>query len=350
MKFLHLFIPFLFLVDLAGQPPQEFMPAPCFGANNTMFYNAFLNQVGVAPNQEPIQAGADYIAAIDAEGFVIGVVQVGTFGGFGCPTAAAISMPIAGTDNAPLSSCPPAPYGAVNGDLIDIVIWDASRDQFFTLASQVVFQVGAGGSANTGGCPQENFTVPYVVPSNPMPVVLADFRGRETARKQVELGWTTLAERNSDYFSIQHSVNGEVWRPIGQVTAAGNSQDERNYSFVDATPSNGQNLYRLRQVDFDGTFYYSDVVSVSIASVSGVKDVFVYPNPPVGDQFTVTLSGNWGEETSTVLRDISGRELANWTKVLSGTNTLDLPNLPAGVYQLTTSDATTTNTIRLMLR
>lgn len=346
-------LPLIFLLSVAGltAQPQEFMPAPCFGPNNTMFYLAFLDQVGTGVNAEPVESGVDYVAAIDAEGYVIGVTQVANVSGaFGCPQSAAVNLAIAGTDNSPGSSCPASPYGASGGDLIDIVIYDNSRDAFFSLANQVTFQSGTGGTANSGGCPQESFPIPYVVPSNPLPVVLSAFRGQANDRGEVELGWTTVLEQNSDVFSIEHSRNGEAWRAIGEVAAAGNSQGERNYSFVDATPNNGQNLYRLRQVDFDGSFYYSEVVSVNMETVGGVKEAFAYPNPPVNNQFTLTLSGNWSNETTSTLNDISGRQVASWANVTSGTNTIDLPNLPAGIYQLVTADATTTTTIRVVLR
>ena len=76
------------------------------------------------------------------------------------------------------------------------------------------------------------------------------------ARNIPELGnlieWSTASEQNSDYFEIEISIDGSEYRSIGQVQAAGNSTTKQDYKWVDATPSNSFNYYRLVQFDVDG--------------------------------------------------------------------------------------------------
>ena len=80
------------------------------------------------------------------------------------------------------------------------------------------------------------------------------------ARKtDVLVQWSTAEENNSSYFEIQRSVNGIDWINCGIVPAAGTSSSTRNYSFTDRFTVNGIVYYRLRQVDVDRTFTYTQV-------------------------------------------------------------------------------------------
>lgn len=335
--------------------PVEFEPAPCFSgtsSTNVMFYLAFLDQVGTVGNEEPVEVGVDWVAAIDAQGYVIGIAQVTSVSGaFGCPTSAAVNLAIAPEDNNPSSTCPAPPYGGAPGELMDIVIYDVSRGMFFTLGAQVAFSSGIGGTANSGGCPQENFTLDYTVPSNPLPVILSAFRAAANDLEQVELAWTTIAEQNSAFFEVERSQTGDVWRSIGRVNAAGNSDATLNYLFVDINPQTGQNLYRLRQEDVDGSFYYSSVVSVELGRENGPKEIEIFPNPLTGEELTLSLQGEWADNNaSTTVYDLNGRAVFTSIGLSAGSNLVQLPELPAGVYQLVVTDGTTNKTSRLVIR
>jgi hypothetical protein len=100
----------------------------------------------------------------------------------------------------------------------------------------------------------------------PLPVVLKYFDGVVYPLFNV-LKWSTESESNSDYFSIQRSVDGIEWRNITSVKAAGNSNEELKYSFIDSYLNNGYVYYKLIQYDFDGkskeygpiSLYYSPI-------------------------------------------------------------------------------------------
>jgi hypothetical protein len=77
--------------------------------------------------------------------------------------------------------------------------------------------------------------------------------------KKVLLQWQTASEQNSSHFDIEFSKDGIYFSSIGQVQAAGNSNTISNYSLLHALPLRGANYYRIRQVDRDGQFSYSEI-------------------------------------------------------------------------------------------
>lgn len=108
----------------------------------------------------------------------------------------------------------------------------------------------------------------------PLPVELVRFVGQRRG-SEVRLSWETASERNSAYFEVERSTDGRSFTSIGQVNAAGTSAVPRSYGFTDAQLLAGTIYYRLRQVDVDGKSYYSKVVPVQVAELTGV----VVPNP-----------------------------------------------------------------------
>lgn len=113
--------------------------------------------------------------------------------------------------------------------------------------------------------------------TGPLPVTWLSFTASPD-KDDVLLSWATAQEKNSNYFEIQRSTDNSNFIPIGQVTAAHNSNLPTNYSYTDTDPAGGINYYRLKEVDLDGHFIYSKVVSVSFNSTQ-TNMVAVYPNP-----------------------------------------------------------------------
>ena len=118
----------------------------------------------------------------------------------------------------------------------------------------------------------------------PLPIKLTSFTAVKEGDRNALLDWRSSSESNSDYYGIERSVDGINWEPIAQVRAAGNSSDERTYSYLDRTLPLSRALnqiffYRLRLVDFDGKFEYSDVRSVIFDKVETRGDIALFPNP-----------------------------------------------------------------------
>lgn len=108
----------------------------------------------------------------------------------------------------------------------------------------------------------------------PLPVTLARFEARPEGYSAV-LYWTTTEETNSDRFDIERSNNGKSWATIGSITSHGESKIALDYDFTDHNPADGENLYRLKMVDLDGSFAYSRVRTLRFERGGAT----VYPNP-----------------------------------------------------------------------
>jgi len=143
----------------------------------------------------------------------------------------------------------------------------------------------------------------------------------------VDLEWTTATQQNSKYFTIQRSQDGVNWSSIGQVTAAGNSQELLQYNYVDQTPLTGANYYRLQEVADDGSSVYTPIRNVNFAGAT--TTINYYPNP-THDRLTLTTGNNI---QSVTLITLDGRTLQTFEGFSSG-QSIDLSRYPFGIYFL----------------
>jgi len=116
----------------------------------------------------------------------------------------------------------------------------------------------------------------FGIPIAALPVELLDFTAKLDGDRAV-LNWTTASERNTDHFTIEKSTDGILFTTLSQKPAAGNSTNELHYLSFDEFLSNGINYYRLKTVDIDGSFAYSNTASLNYKNSEAV--VNIYPNP-----------------------------------------------------------------------
>jgi len=109
-----------------------------------------------------------------------------------------------------------------------------------------------------------------------LPVIIRDLAVTASNNGSINIIWSTVQESNSAVFVIERSNDGSSWNQVGQVKAGGNSTQVLKYSFTDLNSLNGVAHYRLKLVDLDNKFVYSDVKSIRSSSGVSVK---VYPNP-----------------------------------------------------------------------
>lgn len=112
-------------------------------------------------------------------------------------------------------------------------------------------------------------------PGSPLPVKLVDFSGKPH-KLSTMIQWQTSLEINNDYFEIQRSRTGQQFESIGRIKSQKDGQSNETYTFFDEKPFLGQNYYRLKQLDFDGTVSYSKIISVLWEPENFVN---LYPNP-----------------------------------------------------------------------
>lgn len=155
-----------------------------------------------------------------------------------------------------------------------------------------------------------------------------------TAEKQnsnVLLKWQTSAESNSAQFVVEYSADGNNFTAIGTVAAAGNSNSVRNYSFVHAQPRNGNNFYRIRQVDIDGSSANSDIRRIEFNGKN--KGFAIQVNPVINGQLQVQFY----ENAKAIIYNANGQTI--WTKqVMAGAQVIDLGAAAQGVYWLKVGD------------
>jgi hypothetical protein len=101
-----------------------------------------------------------------------------------------------------------------------------------------------------------------IIPPTGLPVELLYFEGFGYQHYNT-LKWSTASEYNSDYFSLERSVNGEQWDYVGTTKATGNSTQVVNYLYVDNFRFNGFIYYKLNQFDFDGNFKVYGPISIN---------------------------------------------------------------------------------------
>ncbi|MFC2094696.1 T9SS type A sorting domain-containing protein [Bacteroidota bacterium] len=157
--------------------------------------------------------------------------------------------------------------------------------------------------------------------SDPIPVELTSFAAN-VSDGNVTLNWSTATELNNQGFNVERN-SGDGFQKIGFVPGFGTSADIHNYSYVDGSVEEGTYTYRLKQVDYDGTFEYSDAVEVDVT----VPDVFAleqnYPNP-FNPSTTIRFSLAVDSKVSLTVFDVLGQEVA---KLVNG-------NLAAGPQEM----------------
>nr|WP_052738845.1 T9SS type A sorting domain-containing protein [Pontibacter korlensis] len=170
----------------------------------------------------------------------------------------------------------------------------------------------------------------------PLPVELVYFRAA-VQQSQVKLQWLTASEENNKAFVVERSADGKQFSPIGTVAGAGTTVQPQHYSFVDSEYFSGTTYYRLKQIDFDGEFAYSNVVAVRKGGQNAQENTLkVWPNP-FEQEVSIEVFSGTAEEASIDLTDMQGRQVHRATVQLKpGLNELNLPlkGISTGMYIL----------------
>jgi hypothetical protein len=155
----------------------------------------------------------------------------------------------------------------------------------------------------------------YANSSGVLPVELSSFTGRVSGG-HVALSWTTASETNNAGFAIERREDDGTFAEIGFVAGAGTSAETQSYEFTDPTvPFDADAvIYRLRQVDLDGTISYSSPITVQLALPARAVLHPVAPNP-VRSAATLRVSLPQAAEMSIAVYDLMGRRVAT---VVSG--------------------------------
>ena len=113
---------------------------------------------------------------------------------------------------------------------------------------------------------------------NPVPVELTSFSASFENNKVI-LGWITSSELNNQGFDVERKTLNSEWNKIGFVSGNGTTTETNSYQFIDNSISSNKYYYRLKQVDFDGSFEYSNIIEVDINTVTEFSLNQNFPNP-----------------------------------------------------------------------
>ncbi|MEQ9468144.1 MAG: T9SS type A sorting domain-containing protein [Ekhidna sp.] len=164
--------------------------------------------------------------------------------------------------------------------------------------------------------------------ASPLPVELISFKVTLNGN-QADLVWVTAQEINNDHFEVEHSRDGISFEHVGFVSGHGTTNELSEYSFTHSRLHSGFNYYRLKQVDFDGQFEYSEIRRISLGAFEDVS-VSIYPNP-ASEVANVRI--NDGTATRIELVTISGTVLQSITYEEGiREHTFDISKLNQGLY------------------
>ena len=167
-----------------------------------------------------------------------------------------------------------------------------------------------------------------------VPVELISFSANINSNK-VTLQWSTATETNNKGFEVERKSVGKKYQTVAFVSGKGTTTEIQNYSFVDKNLSDGSYTYRLKQIDYDGTYAYLQEIEVNLSIPVTFSLEQNYPNPfnpttfiefaiPVDGMVSLKVYNAVGEEISTLLNE----------EMTSGTHKINFDGngLTSGIY------------------
>jgi hypothetical protein len=191
------------------------------------------------------------------------------------------------------------------------------------------------------------YTMGSTSSANALPVEFLYIKAAQD-RGENKIHWATASEDNNSHFIIQRTHNGASWETLGEIGGAGFSSNVIKYAYSDQNPYSDVNYYRIKQVDYDGKFDYSEIVMVNSLIESANINLKIFPNP-ANDEVVV----RWGEEEETgkiVLLGLNVNVVAEQLPDQHNAVTMDLTSVKNGVYFIQFVGSTTSKTRRLIVR
>lgn len=166
--------------------------------------------------------------------------------------------------------------------------------------------------------------------TNALPIDLLSFKAIKTAGGAL-LTWTTATENNNSHFEIERSADGIAFAKITTIKGANTSNSNISYTYTDKDLLQGTYYYRLKQVDFDGKFTYSNVAALNFV-LHQKNQLLIYPNP-VGDHLKFSYSAGAGKITA-IIYDMQGKKVAERAFSENEDKSIEVGGLKIGLYVL----------------
>jgi hypothetical protein len=175
--------------------------------------------------------------------------------------------------------------------------------------------------------------------SNTLPITLVEFKGQEKDATTIGLSWKTSNEINFNRFEVEKSSDGVHFVSIGLVFPWEDA-NHIDYVFNDKNVTPGANYYRLKMIDNDAAYKYSNTLMFSVAATAGAR-ITIAPNPIV-DKINVQLTGLSENTYRMELRSVTGQKFAektfNITRYSQTEYLTRTVSMTPGIYFLTVYD------------
>ena len=199
---------------------------------------------------------------------------------------------------------------------------------------KIVFSTSA--TVPTGNGPTESTS--GAVCAGTLPVTLIDFNGTSLSDGSVQLNWSTSTEINSHYFQLERRAGTQTtFQSITQVSAAGQSQETRNYQYLDRETGANKRYYRLKMVDIDGSFTYSHIIEIDLTETA--IPIKIFPNP-TKEKVWIDIQGSSSLPYLSILTDLQGRSLGEYRLEAGTPYALNIDHLVPGTYLVSVFNAT----------
>jgi hypothetical protein len=208
--------------------------------------------------------------------------------------------------------------------------------EFQNLVTEWPINVTSITDANGCSIPvSQNFVISPLVNNGTLPVTITEFSASVIQNKDVKLNWTTASESNNKGFEVERSTDAAKWLNVGFVPGSGNSNVIKSYSLMDKNLPTGKYFYRLKQIDLDGKFNFSNILRIDVNGKLIYELNQSFPNPSRGAS-TITYSIPVKSQVTLTVYDMQGkvvRVLQNGERA-AGKYAVTVPAdlLKAGVY------------------
>ena len=202
--------------------------------------------------------------------------------------------------------------------------------------------IGIGSQYTTTGTDGYQILPRYITDFIPVPVVPVELTSfsAEVSQGAVVLSWKTATETNNSGFEVQRSIDGKSFTKVAFIKGHGSAVKENSYSFSDKVSSGGVFYYRLKQIDFNGSYKYSSVVQATSMVPKTFSLAQNYPNPfnpstvisydlPVDSKVVIRLYDILGNEVSTL---VNREEAAGSYKITFNAHNTNNKQLSSGIY------------------
>jgi hypothetical protein len=183
-------------------------------------------------------------------------------------------------------------------------------------------------TVNNQICETKTDTVNLSSSCMPLPIQLLDFYGQQF-ETQINLFWTSASAKDFSHFEIQREINENEWESLGQINYNSNNSQVQKYQLTDFRPLIGDNNYRIKMIDLDGSFIYSNIITVEY--IQNESEMLLYP-APASNVLNIISSGLRNSNIKII--NSLGMEIQTNIEMNDNNATIHLDEFKNGIYIL----------------